>query len=857
VGNSPIDRLLHRLAELVTRKRLVIVLSTLALTGVFAAQIPKIKVDPAPENLLSASDEEGARTTQLFKEAFGDSSHVLLVLLTSDNVLSGENLAYQHALTQGLVSIKGIERIESLTDMNLPRIVEPPTTDDDALDAAEGDDLEDLEDLDDLDALDDEDVTSDFDAVTTNAMIDLIESDPVRFPGGLQTVGPRLKSTLRFEPIAIDGELPEDAEVQLRLAIDQSPLLVGRLISEDRTAAAVALFLAELSGREMPRLVDAVEGWLAENPAPEGSEVHLAGLPYVRSTIVERIRADQILLVPVTMLVCMAILYIAMRWLGGVVLTMFAVGVIILMVLGGMALADEPLNILNNIIPPLLIIIGVSDSIHVLARYRDELGRGADKKPAGFQAVKSLAVATFFTGVTTSIGLGSLVAARTEMLRHFGITAAIGVMIAYFVTIFFVPPLMISVAPPAARPRTAAARPLESAMVLLTARVLRNPWPIVVITLALLLGAAGVASRIRVDHALLDQFSPNDPVYVSTQILESKLDGVRPLEIMVHAEDPSTLLDPEFIAGLEEVQAWAREKDEVIRTMSYSSILDQSLSLLANDPTVWAEPFKSPAQVKALADLFANRKPNPLLRYLSEDRTLARVQVMLRDAGAQKTIRFIDELERKLTERFGGSPVTFRFTGDAYTGSRVQQAVVSDLLTSLLAAVLIIFVLLSALFRSVRLGLLSIPPNLIPLVGTLAYMVARDVPLNMSTVIIFSISFGLAVDGSIHVLARYREESKRGRAPNAALLRAARGTGRANVVSYATLMCGFGILLLSSFVPVRHFGELIAVTVASCLVATVFLLPALLKLFGQSREDRARADAERARLTEIIRRDRA
>src|SRR5690606_18874266 len=157
-------------------------------------------------------------------------------------------------------------------------------------------------------------------------------------------------------------------------------------------------------------------------------EVHLAGLPYVRSTIVERIRADQILLVPVTLLVCMALLYIAMRWLGGVVLTMSAVGVLILIVLGGMALAEEPLNILNNIIPPLLIIIGVSDSIHLLARYRDELGRGAERKAAGAQAVKSLAVATFFTGVTTAIGLGSLVAARTEMLRHFGITAAIGVM---------------------------------------------------------------------------------------------------------------------------------------------------------------------------------------------------------------------------------------------------------------------------------------------------------------------------------------------------------------------------------------------------------------------------------------------
>lgn len=825
-------------------------LVTLALTAVFAAQIPKIKVDPAPENLLSASDEEGLETTQLFKEAFGDSSHVLLVLLTSDNVLSAENLAYQHALTQGLSSIGAIDRIESLTDMVLPRRVEPDAAED------EGDleDLDDVDDLDDLDALEDEEVEAGFDAATMNALIDIIESDPARFPGGLQAVGPRLQTTLRYDPIAKDGVLPDDAEAQIRNALAQSPLLVGRLVSQDHTAAAVALFLKELSGRDMPRLVKDVEAWIAENPAPEGSEVRLAGLPYVRSAIVERIRADQIILVPFTLLVCMALLWIAMRWIGGVFLTIASVGVLLMVTLGGMALAEEPLNILNNIIPPLLIIIGVTDCIHLLSRYRDEIGRGNDRHAAASQAVRSLAVAIFFTGATTAIGLGSLIAARTEMLKHFGVTSAIGVMIAYVVTIFFVPPLMVSVKPPRGKPeKPSGGRPLESAMLVLTSRVLKKPWPVVTAALVLLVAAIVVATRVRIDHALLDQFDHDDPVYVTTQLLENKLDGVRPLEIMVRAEDPEIFLDPEFIQALDDVQAWARGHEEVIRTMSYGAILDQSLALLADDLSVFQEPFKSEAQVKALVAMFGNRKPNPLHRFLSEDGKLARVQIMLRDAGANRTIQIIDALEAELARRFEGKPVSFRLTGDAYTSSRVQHAVVSDLLSSLLAAVFIIFVLLVGLFRSVRLGLLSIPPNLIPLVGTMAYMVLRDVPLNMSTVIIFSISFGLAVDGSIHVLARFREETRRGRLPSAALLRAARGTGRANVVSYTTLMCGFGIFLLSSFVPVRQFGELIAVTVGTCLIGTVFLLPALLKLFGQSRADRERERTERERLRALLR----
>ena len=218
---------------------------------------------------------------------------------------------------------------------------------------------------------------------------------------------------------------------------------------------------------------------------------------------------------------------------------------------------------------------------------------------------------------------------------------------------------------------------------------------------------------------------------------------------------------------------------------------------------------------------------------MTEDGKKVRVQFKLRDVGAQATMRFLDILEGVVDEELGDdATVTVSYTGEAYTGSRGQAAVVSDLLGSLLIAVIVIFLLLAFFFRSIRLGLLSIPPNLIPLVATMAYMVWREIPLNVSTVIIFSISLGLAVNGTIHVLARFREEMHRGIGREAALVRAAKGTGRAIVISCVTLMAGFGVLLVSSFVPVRAFGELIAVTIGGCLVATLIVLPPLLRVAG-------------------------
>ncbi len=151
---------------------------------------------------------------------------------------------------------------------------------------------------------------------------------------------------------------------------------------------------------------------------------------------------------------------------------------------------------------------------------------------------------------------------------------------------------------------------------------------------------------------------------------------------------------------------------------------------------------------------------------------------------------------------------------------------------SLALSALVIFVMIALLFRSARLGLLSIPPNIVPQVGTVAWMVLRGIPLNASTAIVFSVAIGVSVDLTIHGFARLIEEEERGLLRRAAILRSARGTGRAVVVSCATLILGFAVLLFSSFVPVRQFGELIAAALTFSLLATLVFQPALLMVLG-------------------------
>jgi uncharacterized protein len=369
------------------------------------------------------------------------------------------------------------------------------------------------------------------------------------------------------------------------------------------------------------------------------------------------------------------------------------------------------------------------------------------------------------------------------------------------------------------------------------------------------------ASRVEVDSALLDQFDPDDEIYQTTRILEDHLTGVRPLEVYLWSDQERRFEDPEVIAAIERVSTWARQEHGeggdgvVIDAMAYSQTLRQTLALLSGREEAWVRPFQSAAGVHALTTILGQRRPGPLEDWLVEDATRARLQLRLRDVGAKRTLDFAEELEARLArelEPLGG--VHFGFTGEAYDGSLGQRVVVQDLVSSLGTSIVVIFFLLVALFRNVRLAALAIPSNLLTLLGTLGYMVVRGIPLSTATAIVFSVSIGLAVDGSIHVIARFHEEISRGLGPYAALVRTARGTGRAISISQGSLVGGFGVLLLSEFVPVRQFGELMAVTVAVGLVGTLVLQPVLLFFYGIDRNQRkARAD-ERAQIRDELRR---
>jgi hypothetical protein len=744
-------------------------------------EITDLKASFSPQDLHTTFEEQ-IRVSEEFSEVFGKTENVLLVLIQAEDVLASEVMAFIHDVSQfseaQLSPIRqnlppeerGFVRVASITATDLPHATGP-------------------------------------ESFSLHSAVD--------------------EETFR----ASDRE-------RILEAIEQTPLIQGQLISADHTLAAVAVFLPESINQveDVRPVLDNFNDFLSSHPAPDGVHVMLGGLPHIRVWVGQQFKSDQILLVPLSLLVCLSILWISFRWLPGLLFPGLAVIVSAAFLLGGMAAADESINIINQVVPLLVIVIGISDSIHLVSRFREEIALGQDASDASKISCQRMAAACFLTSLTTSVGFGSLVISRTELLRRFGITAAIGVLIAYLVTIHLLPALL-SWTRPHGRLKvktTSKGQPdgfLENLLSTTIQRIIRHP--LIVLSLGSLLFVCAIygATLVNVDTRLMEIFNPGDEPFITTNLLEDELDGVLPLEVSFSGES-DRFRDPEILNRIHDLKEWALTQDGVLSATAATDYLHQMRVIYHNNQALRQEQFSSAAEVYNYADLLSQATPNPMEPYVNYGWSRARLNIKVRDIGSQRIRILSDAIEEKLDEILSGiEGVDVVLTGNAYVASAGISSLVHDMFFSLLSAFIIIFALLTFLFKSFRLGVLSIPPNIMPLVFTLAYMAWAGIDLNTTTVVTFAISLGLAVDHTIHMLVRFKEALNRGYSKNEAIIDAGRGSGRAILVTTITLIAGMAVLLLSSFVPIHQFAVLLAVTAAACLLGNLVLLPALLTLF--------------------------
>lgn len=806
-------------AFIVLRRHAVLLLLAIV-TLIAALQIPRLQADFTPSDLFARVPEEEA-LAQRFRTTFGNTDNVLLLIVQSENLLDSSNLQYVHDLARSMQEQPFAARVNALTLLPLPvqNQTEPANPDDTPIAVAAWQAVAQP-----LQAS----------AALFAEAIGKPVPEPTEPPDALYRLA-RGEAITTVQP-AVPGEqiTPEDIQ-NLRNAIERSGLLRGQLISDDlRTTLVAVQFSGDYDrAAEIEQAVGDAREVVAALQTPDGISVSWAGLPYLRTALVERMRRDQSILMPASIGVCVLILLMAFRWLPGIILPLIAVGMTAVQLVGGMALVGEKFNILNNIIPLLIIIIGISDSIHIISRYGEELRLGKEPGRAAKDTLATMAAACFMTSFTTSLGFATLVVSHTALLQRFGLVAAVGVLLAYIITVTFIPAALTFIKQPPAGSGAATEGRFEDIVEAITRKVMAHPGPSLILSTLLLGGAAWLSTGVKVDAAVLDQFHRSDDIWISTHLLEEELSGFRPLEVYLIADSPDRFTDPQVLAAFDNLTEWAEQQEGVLRTGSFLDYVREARALVTDDftPDARLEPFASSDEVARYLSVFGDNPTSPIRSWLSADGKEARLNLAILDFGARRTIALAEQLQAEIRNQFGNlSGIEVRLTGDAYTSSLGLQSVIGDLASSLGLATILIFLFMTLLFRNLKLGLISIPPNVLPLVFTLAAMVLLDIPLNAATVIIFSISIGLAVDGTIHVLARLQEERRAGHNIENAMARSARGAGKAIVLTCFSLMLGFSVMLLSAFVPVQRFGLLIGISMFSCLVATLLVLPALIRV---------------------------
>lgn len=644
----------------------------------------------------------------------------------------------------------------------------------------------------------------------------------------------RVDGRLVVSPLLPDSLSPEGLDAARRRAAEE-PGVGGLLVAEGGGMAAVRARLdpalhttAELEEpvRRLRALRDGLD-------LPPGYAVHLTGLPELRVEIVHDMLRDQAVFLVLAGVAFAVVLMLLFRGPVPGLLPLLAVGVAVVWALCILVAAGVTFNLLSALVPVLVLVIGLSDGIHLLARYRDELLDGLGAEAAMGRTVERLTMACFLTSLTTALGFASLATAHSEVVRTFGRDAAVAVMAA-FVGVMLALPVLLAWLPVGWVCRgesreQSAARPMKRWLLRVDALVAR--WPVGVLVLAGIVtgGALWTARDLTVSYHVLEMYDADHPEMVVFKKAVRHLGGVVPVVVHMEADEPGTFRDPAVLAGVAEVEAALSAQPEVGWTVSLAGVVRSVTGLVTGTPGL-PDDAAAVEQVLLVAEMGGEQ--SGLDRLVDADYTRSRVLGLADDADAGRFLEVRDHLVEVAADAFHGLPVRVSVGGDGIAASEGVRHNLGDLVVSTGSALVVITLTMMVLLRSVRLALVAMVPNAIPLILTAGFLRLSYGTMETGTTITFSVALGLAVDNTIHFLVRMREERAGGARVSLAIRRTFLGAGSAIVFTSLLLLIGFGVMNVSDLVSTRHFATMTLVTLAGGLVSNLFVLPALLHLLG-------------------------
>lgn len=647
-----------------------------------------------------------------------------------------------------------------------------------------------------------------------------------------------------FKPIF--KNIPDDQlklDSMLHLAKNQR-LFSDQLINKENGATFVLITIDSKTNNSKQRDV-AVNDIKQAGDAfsnQTGIQLHYVGLPYIRTEVNGKVKVELEIFLVLSLFITALILLFFFRSWDAVVFPLIIIFVVVIWLLGTLEMLGYNITMLTGLLPPVIVVIGIPNSIYLLNKYHQEIEKHGNKIRAMSHVIRRIGLVALITNFTTAIGFIVLITTDIVILRQFGIAASLMIMATFLVSIILIPAVFSYLPTPDGKQlKHLKFKAIDKALTTLDLLVHRHRYRVLTVTAGLVVIAMIGVMKLHSISYMVDDVPEDSQVKKDLAFFEVNFSGIMPLEIVVDTHKKKGILKVNTLKKLNDLEQFLAKQKDISTPVSVLSFLKAARqAFYNNNPKYYALPNKQDRNF-ILRYFGKDSTGTQLLKsFMDKDMTKMRVSLKVADIGSHKLDNLIQHVvNKKINEVFSNTDIDVKATGTTLLFVKGNKFLVENLRLSLLLAFTLIAIIMAFLFKNVKMILISLIPNLIPLMVTAGIMGYADIPLRPSTALIFSVVFGISVDDSIHFLAKYRQELfAHDFFVPLAISNSIRETGASMIYTSIVLFAGFIIFSMSDFVGTTMLGVLTSTTLLIAMFANLIVLPSLLMAFDSGKRSK-------------------
>ena len=757
----------NSIARLILRNRIIILLLIVATTVFFSTQWKNMRFSYTEANLLPDDHEDNIAYNE-FLDKFGEEGNVVLLGVKDSTLFQPENFQAWKELTKKLEAYPAVEYAISVSNLQQLKKFEDPS---------------------------------------------------------------------RFEMVPfISEENPTKEELQQYQdeLYNQLPFYENLVYSSHSNTVQSAIYMNKeiVNSKERKTFVlEELQPLIVNFEEKTGIDVKVSGMPYIRTLNAQNIIDEIGLFILAALAVTSLIFFFFFRSIRATIISMITVCIGVMWAFGVIGLLHYEITVLTALIPPLIIVIGIPNCIFLINKYQQEIKKHGNQAKSLQRVITKVGNATLMTNITTASGFATFILTDSTLLKEFGIVASINIVAIFILSLLIIPIIYSYMNMPKRKHLKHLNKRWISGFVNWMEQMVRHHRiSIYIISIMLLVASIIGIYTIKISGSLLEDMPKKAEFFQDIKFFEEEFDGVMPLEILVDTKRKNGVLKSATLKRMEELQNHLAEIPEFSQPISVTRLVKYSKQAFYNGEAKYYQLPSSQEQnfIMPYAKGFSSNE-NLLSSYVDSSGRYARITTYMKDVGTDKMEDLEEDLWPKINKIFPEERYEVSMTGKALIFQKGTNYLVKNLVISLSLAILLIALLMAWMFRSFRMIIVSLVPNLLPLLVTAGMMGFLGVPIKPSTILVFSIAFGISVDDTIHFLAKYRQELK---ANNWKIKRsvyaALRETGVSMFYTSIVLFFGFSVFMISSFGGTVALGGLVSATLLFAMLANLLLLPSLL-----------------------------